>query len=532
MAPIIREMAQKISPQGSPSTWTPEMRQEFAREMSERMAGIQEGIRLSVAELQKKAQEAKDKADETGKPPGQPVSLAPPPAPATHRTSALAGNRLDVTVEHNGQVRTANAQINLDNVLLTVFSTTKRDLGEVPFAVAKDGKLYTRNDADKQIVQGFGPVVSAKGTVGRTILPAWVVVTTLDPTGSGLRFGIARPVGDSVSELRRTAGRNAGLGLLFIALAIAGVVPISQRLTRNLSSLTDGVQRIARGDLGARVAVKSPHDEIGVLAAAVNQMAEDLEKHQHALVGQERLKRELELGRQIQNEMLPHEPLRFGLTEVKGVSVPAREVGGDFFNYFTLPSGEIALLVGDVSGKGVGAALVMANIQSALRTRLALDQDLPAIADAIDRDMDTGAVRSAYATLFVGILNPITKRLRYVNAGHHPQYVLRSKGSLERMNSTGLPIGLLSGRGFTQGEVQLATGDLLFFYTDGIVEAEDEKGDFFGAERLETAIVAAREASGDLGIDDVLSRVERSVADFRQGREPFDDATMMAVRIG
>ena len=230
--------------------------------------------------------------------------------------------------------------------------------------------------------------------------------------------------------------------------------------------------------------------------------------------------------------MQPQAPLRLGLTEIQGVSVPAREVGGDFFNYFALPTRDVALLVGDVSGKGVGAALVMANIQATLRTRLALGQDLPTIADAIDREMDLGGARSAYATLFVGILDPLTRRLRYVNAGHHPQYIVRVNGGLERMVSTGFPIGLLSGRGYPQGVVQLAAGDFLFFYTDGMVEAEDAAGDFFGAERLEAALVSARAASGAGGIEDVLSRVEHAVNRFRGSRELFDDATMMAVRVG
>ena len=134
-------------------------------------------------------------------------------------------------------------------------------------------------------------------------------------------------------------------------------------------------------------------------------MAEDVERHQRAAVGQERIRRELELGRQIQHDMLPRTPLRLGLTEVKGVSVPAREVGGDFFNYFELADGQIALLVGDVSGKGVGAALLMANIQASLRTRLALGQDLAAIANALDVDIDANTPGSVYATLFMAILD-------------------------------------------------------------------------------------------------------------------------------
>ena len=122
-------------------------------------------------------------------------------------------------------------------------------------------------------------------------------------------------------------------------------------------------------------------------------MAADVEKHQRSAVEQERIRRELELGRQIQHDMLPHTPLRLGLTEVKGVSVPAREVGGDFFNYFQLQDGTIALLVGDVSGKGVGAALLMANIQAALRTRLSLGQDLASLAQELDRRHRSAARR-------------------------------------------------------------------------------------------------------------------------------------------
>jgi sigma-B regulation protein RsbU (phosphoserine phosphatase) len=332
-----------------------------------------------------------------------------------------------------------------------------------------------------------------------------------------------------MNELRARAERNAGLGLVLIALALVGVVPLSSRLTRNLSTLTEGVDSIARGDYTVRVPVKS-NDEIGMLATAFNQMAADVQEHQRSLVSQERLKRELELGRQIQSEMLPHEPLRIGLMEVKGESVPAREVGGDFFNYFTLPSGEVALLLGDVSGKGVGAALVMANIQATLRTRLALEQDLTVITDAIDRELET-STRAAYATLIVGIYNPVSKRIRFVNAGHNPQFVLRANGGLEQMSSTGTPVGLLSGRGYQQGALQLASGDFIFFYTDGMVEAENDLGEFFGSERLEAVLLDSHKRNHG-SIDIIFRDVKTAIKDFSGTREPFDDATMMAVRIG
>jgi sigma-B regulation protein RsbU (phosphoserine phosphatase) len=245
------------------------------------------------------------------------------------------------------------------------------------------------------------------------------------------------------------------------------------------------------------------------------------------LVEQERLQRELELCRQIQNEMLPHESLRLGLTEVKGVSIPAREVGGDFFNYFMLPDGQMALLVGDVSGKGVSAALLMANIQATLRARLPLEHDLAALVDAVDREIERNTPRGVYLTLFVGILDPRQQTLRYVNAGHNPQFVRRSSGELERLKGTGMPVGLFAGHGYEERVVQLGEGDLLFFYTDGMVETENETGEMFSTERLEALITA----SSDERVEDTLARIEQTVRAFRGAAEPFDDATMMALRL-
>src|SRR5688572_26589915 len=256
-------------------------------------------------------------------------------------------------------------------------------------------------------------------------------------------------------------------------------------------------------------------------------MAEDLQRHQTLIVQQERLRRELELSRLIQTEMLPRGPLRLGAAEIKGVSIPAREVGGDFFNYFALPDGRLALLVGDVSGKGVSAALLMANVQATLRARLPLETNLAALAAGLDRDIDETTPRGVYFTLFIGILDTGGRTMRYVNAGHNPQFVLRASGGIVPLTSTGLPIALFSGHEYHEGTIEVAPGDLLFFYTDGLVEAENESGEMFGAERLQALLTADRAE----GIDTVLQHVEETVRAFRGGSEPFDDATLMALRL-
>lgn len=314
--------------------------------------------------------------------------------------------------------------------------------------------------------------------------------------------------------------------MLVIALAFIGIVPISHRMTLHLAALTAGVRQLAAGDFRTRLPVRS-RDEFGVLAAAFNQMAEDLERHEAAAVRQERLRRELELSRLIQTEMLPKEPLRAGPATVAGRSLPAREVGGDFFNYFMLPDGRLAVLIGDVSGKGVSAALLMANVQATLRARLPHETDLAALAAGLDRELDRNTPGGVYLTLFLAILDTATGELRYVNAGHNPQILHRRGAAPERLGATGMPLALHAGHGYTEARAALRPGDLLFFYTDGLVETETAAGDVFGMPRLEALL--ASEWQGDAPA--LLASLERLVGDFRGEAEPADDATMMALSL-
>jgi serine phosphatase RsbU (regulator of sigma subunit) len=534
LGPMRREILHDLFPDRD--QWdqlSPEERDQILSKVNERMVGIRQGIEILQQKASEQAEEAKSLAatqKKSAKPMAAPKPKpAPKPNPAPmQRKTAVSGNHMDVRVMQNGQVvGEINAEMNLPNLLATVFTTTRREKGEVPFAVDKSGSIYTPAAADRTVISGLNTSASRADTPpGTTVLPNWVIVTAADPTGTGLKFGIARPLGDALDDLRRSSARNAGLGMGLIGLALIGIVPLSSRLTRNLSVLSDGVNRIAAGDYRARVDVTS-RDEVGKLAAAFNRMAADVERHERAAIEQERLTRELELGRQIQHEMLPQTPLQVGCVDVRGQSVPAKEVGGDFYNYFTTSSGQIALLVGDVSGKGVGAALLMANLQASLRTRLTLDQDLVSLARQLDTEVGATTPGAVYSTLFVALLHPETRTLTYVNAGHNPQLVVRRGSGLEHMASTGMPIGLLAGHGYVERHVRLTAGDVLFFYTDGCVEAENPAGDLFGLERLEAFLTGLQTGTGD----DILTGVGQALTDFRAGREPLDDATMMVVSV-
>jgi sigma-B regulation protein RsbU (phosphoserine phosphatase) len=132
-----------------------------------------------------------------------------------------------------------------------------------------------------------------------------------------------------------------------------------------------------------------------------------------------------------------------------------------------------------------------------------------------------------YATLFLAIVHPHAKTLRYVNAGHHPQFLIRGDGIVP-LTSGGMPVGLFAGHGYAERTIQLAEEDVLFFYTDGLVEVENEAGEMFGSERLESLM---RKHSGE-GVDVLLERTEEGVRAFRGAAEPFDDLTLMALRLG
>lgn len=397
---------------------------------------------------------------------------------------------------------------------------------ELAFAVDREGGLHTLKPEDADRVRALGLDAVARGEKTAGTAKDWVLAARPDPE-SGLTFAVARPLAQPLSELRRATARNLALGLGLAVVAFLGILPLSRGLTRDLHELSLGAERVAAGDLATRVPVRS-NNEVGRLAEQFNRMTEDLARRQHELVEKERLRKELELCRRIQEELLPHGALHFPFAEVKGVSIPAREVGGDFFDYFALPGGPAAILVGDVSGKGVGAALLMANVQATLRARLPLCQDLAELATALDEEIEKTTPAAVYLTLFLAILEPERRALRYVNAGHNTQFLLHAAGGFEELSSTGRPLGLLPGGGYEERQVPLQAGDCLFLFTDGLTEAENAEGEPFGAERLPELLASERTH----GPDDILRVIEDAVRAHRGAVEAADDATMVALKVG
>ena len=187
----------------------------------------------------------------------------------------------------------------------------------------------------------------------------------------------------------------------------------------------------------------------------------------------------------------------------------------------------MALLIGDVSGKGLPAALLMANLQATIQARLPLELDLVKLAEQLNGEIVANNAET-YLTLFLAVLDPQSLKLRYINAGHNPQFLLHSDGSVEQMQSTGRPIGLLQGSSFEEKSILLKNEDSLFFYTDGLIEAVNAAGEEFGMERLEALLIEERAR----GLEGMLANIESAASKYRGGIEADDDATMMLLKIG
>lgn len=242
----------------------------------------------------------------------------------------------------------------------------------------------------------------------------------------------------------------------------------------------------------------------------------------------DRMEEELNIGRDIQMSMLPLEFPAFPERDefsVYAMLQPAREVGGDFYDFFFISPDEICLVIGDVSGKGVPAALFMAVTKTMIKSR-AMDDPSPAsIVTRVNDEMSEDNPSSMFVTLFIAICNVRTGSCRYTNAGHNPPYVKRSSGRIETLAQRHGPIiGAVEGLAYREDEIQLEKDDRLLIFTDGITEAMDPNEGLYTEERLEDLL----ENQHFQSIEDMINGLLKSVEQFASGADQADDITLLA----
>ena len=240
------------------------------------------------------------------------------------------------------------------------------------------------------------------------------------------------------------------------------------------------------------------------------------------------VEQELAVARRVQQDLLPKQPLTAGDLEVSGMNLPCYAVGGDYFDYYPLSDGRIALAIGDVAGKGVPAALLMSKLQATLRGETSHEVTVPEVPERANRLlMESMEGSSKFVTFFYGALEPDTRRLRYSNAGHNPPYLLRATGQLEQLETGGLLLGIFPHARYDEGVVELQPGDVIVLFTDGVTEAEDRHKGQFGEERL---IALLHEAHGG-DARAIGDRICQEVLKFSKGLQMADDLTVVVVKV-
>ena len=237
-------------------------------------------------------------------------------------------------------------------------------------------------------------------------------------------------------------------------------------------------------------------------------------------------KSELEIAANVQQKLFPHEVHRLLTVDYAGHCVAAREVGGDYYDFLDAGDRTVGFVLGDVSGKGVPAALLMANLQACFRSQEPRALLQPAhVLETVNRHFFDSTAAERFATLFFGIYNDRTRLLHYVNCGHVPPLLLRASGLMETLDPTATPIGAFRHWSCTEREVALSAGDTLLIYSDGVTEAESPNGEDFGDERL---VRCLRQTHGTSAKSLVHCIVE-SVTEFSHGSR-YDDVTVVAVK--
>lgn len=265
------------------------------------------------------------------------------------------------------------------------------------------------------------------------------------------------------------------------------------------------------------------------LALFANQAAIALENarlHREALE-RERLEREMHLAANIQRQILPKGAPAVPGYQVVGWNRPAQQVGGDYYDHLVLPDGRVELVVGDVSGKGIPAALMVSTLHSALRLLLDHAGFGPSLLERLNRHILESSTANKFITMLIAELEPRTGILRYLNAGHNPGLLLRAGGGrVEELSPGGPPLGLLANSRYQPRELVVEPGDIVCLYSDGITEAEAIDDEEFGTERL-VEILRGHEGRT---LQEILEAIQAAVTRFATGKPQYDDQTLVLLR--
>ena len=333
-------------------------------------------------------------------------------------------------------------------------------------------------------------------------------------------------------------GRVVRISLIVIAsvfaciefLALLMAFGLSRTITRSVADLYRGTRELDGGNLTHRIRVKRD-DQLGALATSFNRMAGSISDLLIQQREKERLLSELAIAQEVQTTLLPQSPATVPGFEVHALCQPARTVGGDYFDFIFGPGPRICLALGDISGKGIPAALLMASLHSAVRAfTLGLSDGVspsPAqLLKLLNHHLYASTQTARYATLFLACYETDTRKLTYSNGGHLPPLILSADGAVRKLECGGPVVGLLENLEYEEETVQLRSGDLLMAFTDGVTEPENDAEEEFGVDRL-LRTVHGRSAEA---LPSIAAGTLQVLRQWIGNREQPDDMTLLLAR--
>jgi sigma-B regulation protein RsbU (phosphoserine phosphatase) len=361
------------------------------------------------------------------------------------------------------------------------------------------------------------------------------VVAPMGEQGGELKGGailVALPTHHVQAAIRRQARMAVAVSGLVLALGSLMAVVGAGTISRPIANLTAMTRRIAGGDFTQRIDIPA-RNEIGVLAASFNEMTrrlnESIESLKETTAAKERIESELKIAHEIQMSMVPKTfppfPDRREF-DVFATLVPAREVGGDFYDFFFIDDDRLLFAIGDVSGKGVPAALFMAVVKTLLRATAGTAADPGDILRRLNDDLSRDNESCMFVTLFCGILHVGTGEIDYSNGGHNLPFHLHGRGLTPLDNPGGGALGVAENGVYPSARLRLGPEESLFLYTDGLTEAMDVAGELFSDERLEQLLRRTRAP----GPRQLLGLVVEEVNAFSAGAPQADDITGLVLR--
>lgn len=333
----------------------------------------------------------------------------------------------------------------------------------------------------------------------------------------------------------------AGMLLLVWIVSFIMGISLTRTITGAVHNLYEGTERVKTGDFSHRIGVEG-NDQLAELARSFNGMTENLERLIVVEKEQQRLQSELAIAREVQNQLFPRAIPAMKTIELTGVCHPARMVSGDYYDFLRVHDHNVAVAIGDVAGKGISAALLMASIQSIMRTQLtagvpvhaavagsnggwAADLSVAELVSQLNKQVCANTAPEKFATFYFGLYDDESRVLTYTNAGHLPPILMRD-GKAKRLEVTGTVVGAFPFARYEEKQVELRPGDLLVAFTDGIVEPENAYGEPFGEENLVDLLLRY----GQRESNEIITRIMETVEQWTGSSELYDDMTLLVAR--